>query len=188
MGHTVSALLTKPPRRVWQRLRTCRGIKGNRHYDRAMIEITSDDTPASHQAGHSFLLVRRLRYTRELSFYRCHSAMPAALAGLVAVVCTRWQIEEHCRAAKSLTALDQGQMTSLLAVTLTRSRSAAPHPETELIPLTRPELLVVRRATALPNPCRDLTHILRWSEWRHHQHRAATGHRRWNDTAATTTT
>ncbi|MGW2938784.1 hypothetical protein ACWDA7_45155 [Streptomyces sp. NPDC001156] len=79
-------------------------------------------------------------------------------------------------------------MTSLLAVTLTRSRSAAPHPETELIPLTRPELLVVRRATALPNPCRDLTHILRWSEWRHHQHRAATGHRRWNDTAATTTT
>lgn len=74
-----------------------------------MIAITPDDTPSGHDPGHSVLLVRRHRYTREMSFYRCHSTTPVALADLVSVVCTRWRIEEDFRAAKSLTGADGGR-------------------------------------------------------------------------------
>lgn len=202
---TATAILAKLPRRAWQRLRTGHGTKGDRHYDWAMVEITGDDTPASHEAGHSVLLVRRHRYTGEVSFYRCHSTTPAALPDLVDVVCTRWRIEEDFAAAKSLTGLDQGQMTcwkswmrwslvsliaaALLAVALARTSPAGPPSAMKLIPLTRPELLILLRATALPAPCRDLAHILRWSHWRRrHQHRAAACHRRWNEITAAATT
>ena len=58
-----------------------------------MIETGPDDTPPGHDPGHSVLLIRRHRYTGELSFCRCHSAAPAGLADLVAVACTRWRIE-----------------------------------------------------------------------------------------------
>lgn len=105
---TATAILAKLPRRAWQRLRTGHGTKGDRHYDWAMVEITGDDTPPDHATGHSFLLVRRHRYTGEVSFYRCHTAVPVALVDLVSVVCTRWRIEEDFAAAKSLTGLDQG--------------------------------------------------------------------------------
>jgi hypothetical protein len=50
-----------------------------------MIEVGPDDTPPGHDPGHSVLLVRRHRYTGELSLYRCHSTAPAALADLMAV-------------------------------------------------------------------------------------------------------
>ena len=166
-----------------------------------MIEIGPDDTPPGHDPGHSVLLVRRHRYTGELSFYRCHSTVPA---DLVAVVCTRWRIEEDIRAAKSLTGLDHGQVTcwnswmrwslisliaaALLAAALARTRSAGSPPATGLIPLTRPELLALLRAAVLCAPRRDLAHTLHWSRWRrHHQHRAATCHRRWNEITATAT-
>ncbi|GAA2813510.1 IS701 family transposase [Kitasatospora paracochleata] len=202
---TAAALLTRLPRRAWQRLRTGHGTKGDRHYDWAMIEIVPDDTPPGHDEGHGCLLVRRHRYTRELSFYRCHSITPVALADLVATVCARWRVEEDFAAAKSLTRLDEGQVTcwnswmrwslvslvaaALLAVALARTHSAGPTPEAELIPLTRPGLLALRRATVLPEPRRDLAHVLHWSCWRRrHQHRAAACHRRWNETTATATT
>jgi len=90
---TAAALTARLPRRAWQRLKTGQGGKGDRHYDWAMIEVVPDDTPPGHAAGHAFLLVRRHRYTRELSFYRCHSAAAVALGDLVAVVCRRWRIE-----------------------------------------------------------------------------------------------
>ena len=202
---TVTSLLARLPRKAWQRLRAGHGTKGDRHYDWAMIEIDPDDTPPDHDPGHSVLLVRRHRYTGELSFYRCHSTAPAGLAELVIVVCTRWRIEEDIRTAKSLTGLDHGQVTcwnswmgwslisliaaALLAVALARIRSAHPPPATDLIPLTRPELLALLRATVLRAPRRDLAYTLYWSRWRRrHQHRAATCHRRWNEitTAATT--
>lgn len=66
-------------------------------YDWAMIEIIGDDTPPGHDAGHSFLLARRHRYTRNLSFYRCHSATPVTLADLVEVVCRRWRVRKISR-------------------------------------------------------------------------------------------
>ena len=87
---TAAALTARLPRRAWQRLKTGQGGKGDRHYDWAMIEVVPDDTPPDHAAGHAFLLVRRHRYTRELSFCRCHSAAAVALGDLVAVVCRRW--------------------------------------------------------------------------------------------------
>jgi hypothetical protein len=107
-----------------------------------------------------------------------------------------------CR--ESLTGLDHGQVTcwnswmrwslisliaaALLAVALARTRSAHAPPATDLIPLTRPELLALLRAAVLRAPRRDLAHALRWSCWRrHHQHRAATCHRRWNEITAAAT-
>src|SRR6266550_1556053 len=59
------------PVRAWHRMRTGSGTKGTRHYDWAMPEVGSDDTPGGHGDGHSVLLARRHRYTGTLSFYRC---------------------------------------------------------------------------------------------------------------------
>jgi hypothetical protein len=174
-----------------------------------MIEITADDTPPGHEAGHSLLLVRRHRYTRELSFYRCHSTTPVALADLVAVVCCRWRVEEDFQTAKSLTGLDHGQVTcwnswhrwslisilaaALLAVglalhgTTPGGKDRHDPAEEPMIALTRPELLRLLRAFVLPKPATDPEHILRWSRWRRrHQHRAAACHRRWNEVTAAT--
>jgi hypothetical protein len=73
----------------------------------------------------------------------------------------------------------------LLAVALARTRSAGTPPATDLIPLTRPELLALLRAAVLRTPRRDLAHTLHWSRWRRrHQYRAATCHRRWNKITA----
>jgi len=202
-------VLAKLPRRAWQRIRTGHGIKGDRHYDWAMIEVIGDDAPPGHPAGHSFLLARRHRYTRELSFYRSHSATPVALSDLVSVVCRRWRVEEDFQVAKSLTGLDQGQVTcwnswhrwslisiiaaALLAVGLILHAATAPGTDEEcgdtteapMIALTRPELLRLWRAFALPIPAAEPDHVLLWSKWRRrHQHRAATCHRRWNEVTA----
>ena len=111
-GHTVTAAAAARliPARAWQRMRTGHGTKGARHYDWAMLEVTSDDTPAGHQDGHSMLLIRRHRYTGTLSFYRCWTPRPAALSQLIAVAVLRWRIEEDHQIAKQATGLDAGQV------------------------------------------------------------------------------
>jgi SRSO17 transposase len=82
------------PARGWQRMRTGSGTKGARHYDWAMLEITADDTPdGQDDAGHSVLLIRRHRYTRTLSYYRCWTPASVPLPRLIAVAQTRWRIE-----------------------------------------------------------------------------------------------
>jgi hypothetical protein len=68
---TASGALKLIPDRAWQRLRTGSGTKGVRHYDWAMLAITADDPPDGQDDGHSVLLIRRHRYTRTVSFYRC---------------------------------------------------------------------------------------------------------------------
>src|SRR5690242_18091050 len=90
---TAAAAARMIPTHAWQRMRTGAGTKGIRHYDRAMLEVTSDDTPEGHDAGHSVLLIRRHRYTGTLSFYRCWTPGPAALAQLNAAAVARWRIE-----------------------------------------------------------------------------------------------
>ena len=55
------------PARAWHRMRTGSGTKGTRHYDWAMLEVTSDDIPDRHEDGHSVLLARRHCYTGTLS-------------------------------------------------------------------------------------------------------------------------
>jgi hypothetical protein len=45
--------------------RTGSGTKGTRHYDWAMLEVTSDNTADGHDGGHSVLLARRHRYNRQ---------------------------------------------------------------------------------------------------------------------------
>ena len=56
------------PARAWHRMRTGSGTKGTRHYDWAMLQVASDDTPDGHGGGHSVLLARRHRYTGQLSY------------------------------------------------------------------------------------------------------------------------
>ena len=68
---TAAGAVSMIPRQAWHRMRTGSGTKGTRHYDWAMLEVTSDDTPGGHDDGHSALLVRRHRYTGTLSYYRC---------------------------------------------------------------------------------------------------------------------
>ena len=98
------------PARAWNRMRTGSGTKGTRHYDWAMLEVTSDDTPDGHADGHSVLLARRHRYTGKLSFYRCWTPGPVPLSRLITIAVTRWRIEEDHQLAKQSTGLDAGQV------------------------------------------------------------------------------
>jgi SRSO17 transposase len=206
-GRTVTAAAAARliPGRAWQRMRTGHGTKGTRHYDWAMLEVTSDDTPAGHQDGHSVLLIRRHRYTGTLSYYRCWTPGPAALAQLIAAAVLRWRIEEDHQIAKQATGLDAGQVirwkswhrwTAIcllayiyLAIAAAVQRRHDPSPElAELIPITVPELLRLLRGTVIPPPRRDRPHKLHWSFWRRrHQHRARQAHQRWNAYAETST-
>jgi len=90
------------PHGAWQRMRTGSGTKGSRHYDWTMLEVSGDDTPSDgRDAGHSVLLVRRHRYTRTLSFYRCWTPWPVPLARLIAIAVARWRIEVGHRWCRS---------------------------------------------------------------------------------------
>jgi SRSO17 transposase len=206
-GRTVTAAgaARMIPARAWHRMRTGSGTKGTRHYDWAMLEVTSDDTPDGHAAGHSVLLVRRHRYTGQLSYYRCWTPGPAPLSRLIATASARWRIEEDHQLSKQVAGLDAGQVirwtswhrwTALcllaciyLAVTVAvkHQHDAGSDPDAEMIPVTVPELLRLLRDTVIPPPRRDRAHRLHWSTWRRrHQHRARQAHQRWNAYAETT--
>jgi len=193
------------PARAWHRMRTGSGTKGTRHYDWAMLEVTSDDTPGGHPAGHSVLLARRHRYTGQLSYYRCWTPMPVPLSKLIAITVARWRIEEDHQLSKQAAGLDAGQVirwrswhrwtaicllacTCLaVAVALQRPQDASSDLDAGLIPVTVPELLRLLRDTVIPPPRRDRARRLHWSEWRRrHQHRARQARQRWNAYAETT--
>jgi SRSO17 transposase len=206
-GRTVTAAAAAGliPSRAWHRMRTGSGTKGTRHYDWAMLEVTSDDTPEGHDDGHSALLVRRHRYTGTLSYYRCWTPGPVPLSRLIAIASARWRIEEDHQLSKQAAGLDSGQtirwrswhrwtavclLTYIylaVAVSLQREHDASSDPDAELIPLTIPELLRLLRDIVIPPPRRDRAHRLHWSTWRRrHQHRARQAHQRWNAYAETT--
>ena len=87
------------------------GQKGIRDYDWAFLVVEADDVPDHQtQTAMSVLLVRRHRYTRTLSYYRCFSPTPVTLARLVSLVCRRWRVEEDFQAAKETCALDKGRL------------------------------------------------------------------------------
>ena len=193
------------PARAWHRMRTGSGTKGTRHYDWAMLEVTSDDTPDGHDDGHSVLLVRRHRYTGQLSFYRCWTPGPVPLSRLIAIASARWRIEEDHQLSKQAAGLDAGQVirwkswhrwTAIcllayiylaVAVALQRQQDASSDLDAGLIPVTVPELLRLLRDIVIPPPRRDRAHRLHWSAWRRrHQHRARQAHQRWNAYAETT--
>jgi SRSO17 transposase len=205
-GRTVTAAAAAAmiPARAWHRMRTGSGTKGTRHYDWAMLEVTSDDTPDGHEDGHSALLIRRHRYTGQLSFYRCWTPGPVPLSKLIAIATARWKIEEDHQLSKQVAGLDAGQVirwkswhrwTAIcllaciylaIAVALQRQHDAGADPDAGLIPVTVPELLRLLRDTVIPPPRRDRPHRLHWSTWRRrHQHRARQAHQRWNSYAET---
>jgi SRSO17 transposase len=206
-GRTVTAAAAAGliPGPAWHRMRTGSGTKGTRHYDWAMLEVTSDDTPDEHPGGHSVLLARRHRYTGQLSFYRCWTPGPVPLSKLIAIASARWRIEEDHQLSKQVAGLDAGQVirwkswhrwTALcllayiylaVAVAVQRDHDGGSDLDTGLIPITVPELLRLLRDVVIPPPRRDRAHRLRWSEWRRrHQHRARQAHQRWNAYAETT--
>ena len=187
------------PARAWHRMRTGSGTKGTRHYDWAMLEVTSDDTPGGYDGGRSVLLARRHRYTGQLSYYRCWTPGPVPLSRLIAVASARWRIEEDHQLSKQAAGLDAGQVIRwkswhrwtavcllaylylAVAVALQRQQEASSDRDAGLIPVTVPELLRLLRDVVIPPPRRDRAHRLHWSEWRRrHQHRAREAHRRWN--------
>jgi SRSO17 transposase len=205
-GRTVTAAgaARMIPHHAWHRMRTGSGTKGTRRYDWAMLEVTSDDTPGGHGGGHSVLLLRRHRYTGQLSFYRCWTPEPAPLSKLIAIASARWRIEEDHQLSKQVAGLDAGQVIRwkswhrwtaicLLAyiylaitVALQRQQEAGTDLDARLIPITVPELLRLLRGTVIPPPRRDRPHRLHWSAWRRrHQHRARQAHQRWNAYAET---
>jgi SRSO17 transposase len=194
------------PRGAWQRMRTGHGTKGSRHYDWAMLEVTSDDAPGDQHggrdAGRSTLLVRRHRYTGTCSYYRCWTPGPVPLARLIATAVARWRVEEDHQLAKQAAGLDSGQVirwkswhrrTTIcllayiyLAVAAAVNRDGQGDREIGLIPITIPELLRLLRDTVIPPPCRDQAHRRHWSQWRRrHQYRARQAHQRWNTYADT---
>ena len=205
-GRTVTAAgaVSMIPARAWHRMRTGSGTKGVRHYDWAVLEVTSDDTPDGHDDGHSVLLIRRHRYTGTLSFYRCWTPGPVPLSRLIAVAVVRWRIEEDHQLAKQAVGLDAGQVirwrswhrwTAIcLLAYIYLAVATAVHRQHDLgldlaglIPITAPELLRLLRDTVIPPPRRDRAHRLHWSFWRRrHQHRARQAHQRWNAYAETT--
>jgi SRSO17 transposase len=206
-GRAVTAAEAVPliPAHAWHRMRTGSGSKGTRHYDWAMLEVSSDDTPEGHDDGHSVLLARRHRYTGKLSFYRCWTPGQVPLSKLIAIASARWRIEEDHQLAKQSTGLDAGQVIRwkswhrwtavcllayiYLAITaaLQRQQDASSGPAAGLIPITIPELARLLRDTVIPPPRRDRPHRLHWSDWRRrHQHRARQAHQRWNAYAEST--
>ncbi|NEC92811.1 IS701 family transposase, partial [Streptomyces sp. SID12501] len=158
-------------------------------------------------AGTSVLLVRRHRYTRTVSYYRCFAPGPVTLARLVSLVCRRWRVEDDLQDAKEVCHLDKGQVTcwnswhrsrvtalvayaylaTAAALERTAQTSRNDPSEADLVPLSSHELLRLLRALVLPPPQRDRDHLLWWSTWRRrHQHRARLCHRRWHTYADTT--
>ena len=202
---TAAAAARMIPARAWHRMRTGTATKGTRHYDWAMLEVASDDTPGGQPDGHSVLLARRHRYTGQLSYYRCWSPGPVPLSKLIAIASARWRIEEDHQLSKQSTGLDAGQVirwkswhrwTAIcllayiylaVAVAVQRQHEAGADLDAGLIPVTVPELLRLLRDTVVPPPRRDRAHKLHWSYWRRrHQHRARQAHQRWNAYAETT--
>ena len=201
---TASAAAGLIPARAWHRMRTGSGTKGTRHYDWAMPEVTSDDTPDGHASGNSVLLARRHRYTGQLSFYRCWTPGPVPLSRLATIASARWRIEEDHQLSNQV-GLDAGQIirwkswhrwTAIcllaylylaVAAASQRQHDAGSGLDAGLIPVTIPELLRLLRGAVIPPPRRDRAHRLHWSDWRRrHQHRARQAHRRWNTYAETT--
>jgi SRSO17 transposase len=202
---TAAVAVRMIPARAWHRMRTGSGTKGTRHYDWAMLEVTSDDAPGGYDGGRSVLLARRHRYTGQLSYYRCWTPGPVPLSRLIAVASARWRIEEDHQLSKQAAGLDAGQVIRwkswhrwtavcllaylylAVAVALQRQQEASSDRDAGLIPVTVPELLRLLRDVVIPPPRRDRAHRLHWSEWRRrHQHRAREAHRRWNAYAGKT--
>ncbi|MFE8950734.1 transposase [Streptomyces sp. NPDC007856] len=200
---TVTQLADRVPKKAWARMRTGHGLKGDRHFDWALVEVQADDTPDGHEDGHAYLVIRRHRYTGERSFYRCHSTTPVTLAARIDVITRRWKVEEDFQLAKGACGLDEGQTTcwnswmrwtliSMLAaavLAVTRARTTTPAGPARLVAANARELIRLLRAAVLSQPRRDLAHLLHWSAWRrHHQYQAAQAHRRWNNITAAATT
>jgi len=180
-------LVTRLPKRAWQRLSAGKGAKGHRFYDWAWISLASgDDEPA----GHRWLLIRRNRRTGELAYYRCYAPEKVPLATLVRVAGRRWTVEESFQTSKGQTGLDEHQCRTwtswyrwttlvllahaFLTITTVTARSR-PTP-TGLIPLTLNEICHLYNELVV-TPATDIRHILRCSHWRRqHQYRAQQAH------------
>src|SRR3954465_6981475 len=148
------------PRRAWQRLSSGPGVKGQRYYDWACIDLPDSDRAA--RPGRWWLLIPRSRRTGELAFYRCYAPTPVRLIQLVAVAGRRWTIEGCFQGSKGLAGLDEHQvrrwlpwrrwtllamLAHALLVVLAVGEHAAGAPPPGLIPLTCNELqrLLLRR-------------------------------------------
>ncbi|WP_407917019.1 IS701 family transposase [Kitasatospora sp. NE20-6] len=181
------ALARKVPKRAWQKLSAGPGVKGQRFYDWAVIDL-AEATPGHHQ-----LLIRRNRTNGELAYYRCHSTTPAPLATLVKVAGSRWRVEETFQSEKGLAGLDEHQVRrypswarwvtlamlahAFLAIVRADEHAHRPAPD-DLIPLTCNEIQRLLITVAVHSD-HGTAHRLAWSTWRRrHQARSQASHYR----------
>jgi SRSO17 transposase len=168
--------------RRWHRSSAGAGAKGPRSYAWAWARI--DEA----QPGHRWLLIRRNTTTGELAFYRCYAPAPMPLLSLVRIAGIRWAVEESFQAAKGQVGLDHYQVRgwagwhrhitlAMLALAfLAAVTTTQPSTQDGQIPLTMPE---IRRllAVLVLHPTRQISEILRWSQWRRrHQAQARRSH------------
>jgi SRSO17 transposase len=177
------------PEGVWQRLSAGRGAKGHRYYDWAWIDLNS--TERHDLSGHRWMLIRRIRRTRELAFYRCYAPTRVRLGELVRVAGRRWSIEESFQTSKGQVGLDQHQVRTwrswyrwttlamlahaVLVVATAHSRATSAPPE-GLIPLTLNEIRRLYNRLVI-EPAHAAVDTEAWSWWRRgHQYEAQHAH------------
>ena len=179
---TAAAAAGMIPAHAWHRMRTGSGTKGTRHYDWAMLEVTSDDTPGGHDGGHSVLLARRHRYTGTAVVLpvldtRPGPAVPAdrhrgrPLANRGRSPARQAEHRPGRRAGHPLEILAPLDRALPARLHLPRRRRSPATPargrldlDAGLIPITVPELLRLLRDTVIPPPRRDRAHRLHWSD------------------------
>lgn len=113
---TTTSLLARLPRKAWQQLRAGRGTKGDRHYDRAMIEA-GPATPRPVMIPGTASCSSAATVTPASSPFTAALHRPAGLADLVAVGCTRWRIDLAVAAAVHRDG-HAGQETGLIPITV----------------------------------------------------------------------
>lgn len=95
-------LAASAPKRGWQRPSCGAGSKGDRLYDRLLVDAGAD--------RHLLLVRHSISKPSELAHYICRASTPVPVAELVRVAGCRWGVEETFQFAKNETGLDHYQV------------------------------------------------------------------------------
>ncbi|WP_460358647.1 MarR family winged helix-turn-helix transcriptional regulator [Actinoallomurus acanthiterrae] len=97
----VDRLVAELPAQVWERLSCGDGVRGQRIYDWAAIDICPLCRP---DWGHWLLARRSISEPGEIAYYVCFGPDGTMIGDLVRVAGTRWATEESFQTAKNETA------------------------------------------------------------------------------------
>ncbi|WP_329262569.1 IS701 family transposase [Actinoallomurus sp. NBC_01490] len=103
----VDRLVAALPAQVWERFSCGDGVRGQRIYDWAAIDIRPLRRP---DWGHWLLARRSISDPTDIAYYVCFGPADTAISELVRVAGSRWAIEETFQTAKNETGLDHYQV------------------------------------------------------------------------------